>query len=196
MGYKKNALFTPNGARGWGKEEREVNDYYATDPQAMEMLLQKETFSKNVWECACGGGHLTRVLQSHGYNVKNTDIVNRGVPGMKILDFLQTTETNTMDIITNPPYKMGKEFVEHALEISTLFVKVAMFLKLTFLEGKERRKLFDTYPPKVIYVFSSRIPCAMNGDFSKYAGGVSSACAYAWFIWEKGFQGDPIIKWL
>ena len=65
-----------------------------------------------------------------------------------------------MDIITNPPYKIAKEFVEHALEVITEGHKVAMFLKLTFLESKKRRELFEKYPPKVIYVSSSRLQCA------------------------------------
>ena len=68
-----------------------------------------------------------------------------------------------------------------------------MLEKLQFLEGKSRKKFFLENPPKVVYVSSSRLNCAMNGDFDKYE---SSAIAYAWFVWEKGFKGDPIIKWI
>ncbi len=71
--------------------------------------------------------------------------------------------------------------------------KVAMFLKLQFLEGKQRRELFKKWPPKVVYVSSSRLHCAMNGDFEKYKK--SNAIAYAWYVWEKGFTGNPVIKW-
>ena len=70
--------------------------------------------------------------------------------------------------------------------------KVAMFLKLTFLEGKARREMFRVIPPKIVYVSSSRLKCAMNGDFEKPG---ESATAYAWYIWEKGYKGDTIIKW-
>ena len=70
--------------------------------------------------------------------------------------------------------------------------KVAMFLKLTFLEGQKRKAMFQKYPPKIVYVSSSRLNCAKDGDFEKYK---SSAIAYAWFVWEKGYQGDPVIKW-
>lgn len=100
------------------------------------------------------------------------------------------------DIITNPPYKYAKEFVEHALEISKDGTKIAMFLKLTFLEGKARKKMFEANPPKVVYVSSSRLQCAKNGDFEKYGKGVGTAVAYGWYVWEKGFKGDPIIKWV
>ena len=68
-----------------------------------------------------------------------------------------------------------------------------MFLKLTFLEGKSRRKFFKKYPPKKIYVCSGRIACAKNGDFKNQ---MSSAVAYAWFVWEKGYQGKPTIEWI
>ena len=82
--------------------------------------------------------------------------------------------------------------MEKALQIVQEGSKVAMFLKLTFLEGKARKELFQKYPPKTVYVSSSRIKCAMNGDFDSIG---SSATAYAWFIWEKGYDGDTIIKW-
>ena len=68
-----------------------------------------------------------------------------------------------------------------------------MFLKIQFLEGKARRELFRQHPPKVVYVSSSRLLCAPNGDFTNTNG---SAVAYAWFVWEKGFKGDTIIKWI
>ena len=76
--------------------------------------------------------------------------------------------------------------------------KCVMFLKLQFLEGKARRKLFEKYPPKYVYVFSARQRCAMNGNFTKYAneGDSHGAVAYCWYIWEKGFKGEPIIRWL
>lgn len=72
--------------------------------------------------------------------------------------------------------------------------KVAMFLKLQFLEGKARRELFRKWPPKTVYVSSSRLHCAMNGDFEKYAK--SNAIAYAWFVWVKGYTGDTVVKWI
>lgn len=193
-----NSIFKTIGASNHTDQEREKNDYYATDPKALEALLKHETFTPYVWECACGEGHLSEVLKNEGYQVRNTDIVDRGYPGTEIKDFLQITKEDIKhdfprDIITNPPYKYAKEFVEHALEISMYGTTVAMFLKLSFLEGKARRKLYEKYPPKKIYVFSQRVTCAKNGDFEN---AVSSAVAYAWFIWEKGYKGRPSIEWI
>lgn len=113
------------------------------------------------------GGHISDVLKGNGYTVHSTDLINRGYEGTVIEDFLKTTHINTMDIITNPPYKFAREFVEHALDISIQGIKIAMFLKLQFLEGKARRKLFDENPPRVIYVSSGRLLCAKNAEFEK-----------------------------
>ena len=151
-----------------------------------------------MWEPAAGGGHMVDVLKEYGYNVKASDIVDRGCPGVEIMDFLKVTKADidrdfSRDIITNPPYKYAREFVEHALELSMDGAKIAMFLKLQFLEGQARRELFKQHPPKTVYVSSGRLKCAPNGDFDKVQ---SSAVAYAWFVWEKGYTGRPKIKWI
>lgn len=188
------SLFVTLGASSHGNSEREELDYYATDPKAVDMLCDLETFSPMVWECACGEGHISRALEEHGYEVWSTDIVDRGCNN-DTFDFLEHTGEYGMDIVTNPPYKYAKEFVEHAIECVKDGHKVAMLLKIQFLEGKSRRELFDKYPPKTVYVSSGRINCCKNGDFSKEQRSNNSAQAYAWFIWEKGYSGDTIIKW-
>ena len=190
-----NSIYKTLGASNHTEKEREANDYYATEPKAVELLLEQEKFSPWVWECACGEGHISEVLKANGYNVFSSDLIDRGYEGTEVIDFLTATK-NELDIITNPPYKYAKEFVEHALNISPDGTKVAMFLKVQFLEGKERRKLFEKYPPKVIYVASGRLLCAKNGEFQRMKEGGGSAVAYAWFVWKKGFSGAPIIKWI
>ncbi len=191
----KPAVYVTIGASNHSVGERQEHDYYATEPKAVEILLDHETFFGKIWECACGEGHIGKVLEKRGYEVIGTDLVNRGGYGLnKSVDFLKTEERNLdIDIITNPPYKYAQEFVEKAIDVIAEEHKVAMFLKLTFLEGKSRRKMFDENPPKKVYVFSSRVNCAKNGEFNKYP---SSAVAYAWFIWEKGFKGKPTIEWV
>ncbi|MFR7629583.1 MAG: NAD(P)-dependent oxidoreductase [Lachnospira eligens] len=120
-------------------------NYYATEPHATELLLEKEKFSSNIWECACGG-HISDVLKGNGYTVHSTDLINRGYEGTVIEDFLKTTHINTMDIITNPPYKFAREFVEHALDISIQGIKIAMFLKLQFWKEKQEENCLTRIP--------------------------------------------------
>lgn len=125
----------------------------------------------------------------------STDLVDRGFgePGINFLEINDYVWDG--DIITNPPYKYGREFVEKSLQLVPKGNKVAMFLKLQFMEGKARKKLFLENPPKTIYVSSSRLMCAKNGQFDDMIAGGGSAVAYAWYVWEKGFNGTTQVKW-
>lgn len=99
----KKSVFTSLGASNHATEEREIHDYYATEPKALELLLKLETFSNNVWECACGGGHLSGVLLNAGYNVRSTDLIDRNY-AEELVDFLAIDNIKMWDgdIITNP----------------------------------------------------------------------------------------------
>lgn len=141
------STYTMLGASNHSDHEREDNDFYATDPKALELLLDLEEFDPFVWEPACGKGHLSEVLKKRGYIVRSTDLIDRGY-GTGNVDFLKTDSPFNGDIITNPPYKYAQEFVEHALSLIQEGNRVAMFLKLTFLETEGRAKLFGTAPPK------------------------------------------------
>lgn len=194
------STFVMLGASNHSEKEREKEDYYATDPHALEIFLEKLKqdnieLHNNIWECACGQGHLSKVLLNKGYNVYSTDKVNRGFGNEKI-DFLKEkcfeNDLET-DILTNPPYKYAKEFVEKSLEIQADGYYTIMFLKIQFLEGQARKEMFKKYPPKYVYVNSARQLCAMNGEFEKYK---ATALCYCWYIWEKGFAGEPTIRWI
>lgn len=189
------AVYSTLAASNHSIDERADNDYYCTPPKAVEELLKRESFNHYILEPAVGGGHIADVLKKNGHIVQTVDVVDRGYPDTKIQDFLTMTKEQlnfSPDIITNPPYSMATEFAEHALNISMDSVKVAMFLKIQFLESKKRYELFKKYPPKTVYVFVNRVNCGKNGVFGKE----SSAVCYAWFVWEKGFKGYPTIKWI
>ena len=196
---KEISTFVQLGASNHSEKEREGNDYYATDPNTLLLLLQRLEqdgikLHNRIWECACGEGHISEVLKSKGYDVVSTDLINRGY-GDDFFDFLkyESPYKLELDILTNPPYKYAKEFVEHALDVQKNGFYTIMLLKIQFLEGQARRKLFEKYPPEYVYVHSVRQICAMNGDFKKYN---SSAICYCWFIWRKGFYEEPTIRWI
>lgn len=195
LGNRKSKYITL-GASNHTDKEREINDFYATDPVAIDCLLDGGIeLSHNIWECACGQGHLSEALIAKGFEVKSTDVVDRGY-GTPGVDFLLCDTKFDGDILTNPPYKYALEFVLHGLDLVPVHHKVVMFLKLQFLEGKQRRRLFDTKQLKTIYVFSSRILCAKNALFKEMREAGGSAVAYAWYEFEKGYHGDPIVKWI
>lgn len=173
-------------------KEREKHDYYATHPIAIDCLVSEVQLNHNVWECACGGGHLSKRLEELGHEVYSTDLVDRGY-GVATMDFLEFTGTYSGDIVTNPPFKFFEEFLEKGLSILSSGNTLALLGKVQILEGQKRGKFFKVNPPKYVLVFSKRLPCAINGDFSNFSDGMQ---AYAWYVFEKGYQGQTILKWV
>jgi len=187
----KNAVYSNMAASVHSELDREKNDYYATDPAAVRMLLEMEEFSGPIWECACGEGHLSKVMIDYGYEVVSSDLIDRGYGTVQ--DFLDITNLETdMNIITNPPYHVLDAWIEKGLNILQTGKKMALFLPIRYLEGKGRKALYLSSPPETVYISSSRIQCAMNGDF---ANQTSNAVAYGWFVWTKGFNGTTSLKW-
>lgn len=140
------STFKTIGASNHCDHDRQAEDYYATEPLATDLLCDLEEFRGPILEPACGEGHISKQLIAHGYEVVSRDLVDRGYG--EVSDFLfMNTERWPGDIITNPPYAFAQEFVEQALKMIEPGRKVAMFLKLTFLEGKKRAELFNFAPP-------------------------------------------------
>lgn len=190
------AYSTTNGFANNREGNRQENDLYCTDPVAVELLMELEQWSRAIpiWECANGLGHLSNKLDELNYAVIRTDKYDYGIPNCNLLDFLLFKSSNPipMNILTNPPYKYANEFIEKGMEILAEGYKLALFLPIRYLEGKARKHLFTKYPPKTIYVSSSRIKCAINGNFDETK---SSAVCYCWMLWEKGWNGETILKW-
>ena len=166
---------------------REKNDFYATPEESTEKLLRVTTFRGNIYEPCCGQGHISKVLIKHGYKVFSSDLVDRGY-GTPRIDFLMETQKHD-NIVTNPPFKNAMEVAERALELSRY--KVALLLKLSFLEGVARRNFFKRYPPEKVWVFSQRQALMKNGE--PQSGGM---LALAWFVWSKGNIESPTIGWV
>lgn len=165
----RRSTFATLGASSHADHDREINDFYVTDPKAAVVLLEVEPELTDIWEPACGAGHLAMVFAQYNRLAAASDLIDRGY-GKPNVDFLQCNYHHDGDVVTNPPFRYAMEFVQKALELIPYRRKVAMFLRIQFLEGKARRKFFDEYPPQTVYIFNSRIKCAMNGDFEATKG--------------------------
>jgi predicted RNA methylase len=185
----KNSVFSLIGASNHSEKNRMEEDFYSTPEKATIELLKREIFEGNILEPACGTGAISKVLEKQISNtIISKELIDRGY-GEVGVDFLQSTETYD-NVITNPPFKISQDFVEKALEVSKN--KVAMLMRLQFLEGKKRKQLFDKNPPSRVYVFSYRLPY-MRGDSIQPE---TSAMCLCWFVWDKNYIGDTIIKWI
>ena len=181
--------------------ERVQDDYYATPYQATEMLLDEVKFYGNFLEPCVGGGHIVDVIKRYYPDecVYGVDLVDRGYPNTLVADFLKHDFLGQKfdNVVTNPPFSLAQEFLEKSMEVVNDGGKIAMFLKIQFLEGAKRREMFKKYPPKYIYVFVKRQAPWNNGSPVDEKGkSWSSTMCFAWFVWEKGFTGEPIVRWL
>jgi len=179
-----------NPARG-----RAENDFYATHTDSTKALLEVEEIIYPALEPACGEGHISKLLDG---DVTSSDLIDRGY-GNVGFDFLK--DVNFFDreyqtVITNPPFNLFQEFVEKALGLAQK--KVIMFGKLQALEGQKRATFLQTTPLKTVYVFKKRQQPMRNGkEFDEKTGKkMSNTMAFAWYVWEKGYNGEPVIRWI
>jgi hypothetical protein len=167
------------------------DDLYETPPEAVHALLKAEQITGTVWEPACGPGSIVGVLRSAGYRVFATDLVDYGCPDSEArCDFLMERHPSfaISAIVTNPPFKLAREFVTHALTLQV--PKVCMLLRLAFLESESRRAILDCGLLARVHVFRNRLPMMHRaGRGTQVAKTDSSAMAFAWFVWELGHEG-------
>lgn len=168
---------------------RADNDFYPTPPQVTRDILEREKFEGNIWEPACGDGSMSKEIIRAGYSVHSSDLIDRGY-GTAPLNFLLHDVTFD-NIVTNPPFNLITQFAYHALMYSRR--KVVFLAKLAFLETIERKSLFENTPLARVYVYSKRIRLDKNIVSGKTNGGM---IAFAWFVWEHGYSGEPVLRWI
>lgn len=197
----RNSIFKTLGASNHTDQERESNDFYATDSIAIDRLKAKFDIPHNVWEPCCGRGDLSERLREFGHDIYSTDIIDRGY-GDEIKDFFAFDKApsalgSSFCILTNPPYKFACDVVRHSLRLLPIGCYSIMFLKTTFLEGKKRYdELFSKTPPKYVFQFIGRVLCAKNGEFEYMREHGGSAVSYCFMIWQNGYNGTTTIDWI
>lgn len=175
------------------KRDRPANDFYETPQIAVEKLLEKESFEGSIWDPASGHGAICLVLAKKlgGNRVLASDVSEDPLTfGQKGVDFLWSY--NQVDnIVVNPPFKLSKEFTLKALQLAKH--KVALFTKLQFLEGLNRREeIFKMHPPSRVWVFVNRLSCPDGISTVSRNGGM---LAFAWFVWENDTKGT-VVDWI
>jgi hypothetical protein len=183
--YNLNGGFKPTTKR---RADLDGPDFYPTPAWATFALMDNERFKGDVWECACGDGAMSNVIEQSGLRVTSSDLYNRGF-GEAGHDFL-TTKRRSTNIITNPPFHSAEGFVASGLQSAQR--KFALLMRLAFLEGANRANtIFHRAPPSRVWVFSERITFYMKG--AQVAG--SGTTAYAWFVWDKDHAGPTELAW-
>jgi len=165
------------------------SDFFPTPEWATHALIENEKFSGEIWECACGDGAMSKVLEQTGQRVISSDLFDRGF-GEVGVDFLESNRS-VPNIVTNPPYNSAEGFVAAGLRQAKR--KFALLLRLAFLEGaNRRRRIFSVNPPNRIWVFSERITFYPKNATRAGTG----TTAYAWFVWDKNSPARTEVKWI
>lgn len=196
----KASIWKTLGASNHTDKERQKEDFYATDRIAIDKLAKAFVIPHNVYEPCCGAGDLSKRLEQLGHNVVSTDLVDRGY-GEGGVDFFfvdkMPFDEKDCCILTNPPYKMHLEMIEHSLQILPEGQPCIMLLKTTALEGKSRHEmLYRKGYLECIYQFAERLLCAKNGDFEAMRKIGGSSVSYAWYVFRKGAEQPPKIYWI
>jgi hypothetical protein len=163
-------------------------DFFPTPAWATFALVDNEKLEGDIWECACGDGAMSRVMEQTGANVFSSDLYERGY-GESGINFLCATRSAD-NIITNPPYNCAEGFVESGVRQARR--KFALLLRLAFLEGANRANtIFARTPPSRVWVFSERI--TFYPALAERKG--SGTTAYAWFVWDKDAPSGTELRW-
>lgn len=188
-------------AGGNSSSKREENDFYATNPETLKLFLYEfwkdNSFEGDILEPACGQGHISKTLKEMlpSFNVISTDLIDRGY-GQGGVNFLTHDYGRTFNtVITNPPFSLAKEFIEKGLEIADKYV--IMLCKIQLLEGLKRKDMFLNTPLKYVYVHTTRQATWKEGRPTDNKGKKwATTMCLAWFVWDKEYEGEPIIRWI
>ncbi|HXO68656.1 MAG TPA: hypothetical protein VN838_06815 [Bradyrhizobium sp.] len=144
----------------------------------------------------CGEGNIPKTFQAAGFNQAwGSDIADRGY-GV-VHDFLSDGYPFEPPdwICTNPPYQDAQRVIDKAL---TICDRVAVFVRLSFLEGQKRRAWFEAGCLSRVLVCSSRVLCPPKAMISavpqkeKPAG----AIAYCWCLFDRNEACAPTLEWI
>ena len=184
-------------------DKRISDDFYPTaQPEAIRALLHREhdrlAGVKFIWEPAVGAGDMAREIESHGFSVIGSDVVDRGWPNTILRSYFSFPIAYARTIITNPPYDQinardGKgAWLRHTLDLPG--VRYAAFL-LSWDWPAARQNglgaLLDARPFSYCYLMRWKL------DFT---GQGSPPQRNAWFVWDMDNPpppgGDPGFRWL
>ena len=163
--------------------ERVKDDFYATPPESTVAILKEVALKGSIWEPACGQGHMSEVIKEFypDSKVYSTDLVDRGY-AEDIVNFLDYDGEKFDNIITNPPFKLTLEFIEHSLQQTVEDGFVIMLLRLNFFETKARKPFFERHMPKYAFVHHKRVSFTEDGK--------RDSVAYMHCVWQKGYYPD------
>jgi hypothetical protein len=168
------------------------DDLHETPRPVVEALLRIQKIPHVIWEPACGPGSIVKCLRDHGHEVIASDLVDYQCPNSQSrIDFLMERRApdNCECVLTNPPFKLARQFAEHATDLCPL---VYMFLRFAFYESECRSDLLENRGLSNVYCFRRRVPMMHRQDWTGKKAG--SGIAFGWFVWRRGYTGKTQLE--
>jgi hypothetical protein len=191
----------PNGQSITGRKKNIKYDLYETPKEATQKILNALIDDKilnpstdEIYECCSGCGAITNVLDDYYLTFKASDIQTEDyIVGEKGVDVYKLPDKCCKFVLTNPPYDlMTKDnMLNEFLRIST--DKVVLLLNIFFLSSEKRKELLKNSPLRYVYIHSDRLTMFPYGEAKPDNGGTKM---FAWYLFEHGYEGEPIIRWL
>lgn len=170
------------------KEDRPKNDFYCT-PFSLTWALAKKHKLYDVWEPACGQGSIVKPLTNLNIKVNSSDIDPAFDPTGHSRQFFEFTESLSDTVISNPPFSLWDLFVFHAKMLECK--RIIYIGKTDYFSADGRSKSGIWNDLKYVEIFNRKVdyqtPYREDGFF--HVGAMTSA----WFIWEQGYTGKPMI---
>jgi len=182
------------------KKSEDKFDLYETPSWSTDLMIKRLiedgvlNITENITECCCGAGAISKVLETNGFKVQSSDIqIEDFIYGEKGIDVHNIKDKSREIIITNPPYNLMTKgnMLDEFLRISNN--KVILLLNIYYLSSKDRYKLLHNSPLKYVYIHSDRVTMFPYGEEKPKSTGTKM---FAWFVWEQGYDGEPIIRWI
>ncbi len=174
--------------------EREANDWYVEPEWCSLRLFEEEQFSGPVVDPACGRGSIVISALKSGLVAAGSDLVDRGWDSTATPQDFLLSECAYTNIVTNPPFGIAEKFLEHALRLTER--KVAMLLPASWVQGDKRSRMLASTPLRRVWFIAPR-PSMPPGHIlaagNKPGNGTTD---YAWFVWLRGYDGHPDVRWL
>lgn len=166
--------------------ERKERDLYETPEWAtLALLPHLPRQPAAIWEPAAASGKMVRPLETSGAYVLGSDISE----GYDFLASVLPAGSHWDAIITNPPYELATEFVDHALGLMAPQGLVAMLLRTDFDHAKTRAQFFGGFPH-----FAKKVVLMKRIKWFEDSKG-SPSFNHAWFIWDWKHSGPPALAY-
>lgn len=173
--------------------KRDDHDWYVEPSWCSERLFLIEPFEGRIWDPAAGQGRIPTAAQALGHEVTASDIVDRGCADY-VGDFLTSRKARAPNIVSNPPFGIAEKFVAHALDLAER--KVAMLLTANWVQGDRRSRWLETTPLRRVWFISPRPSMPPGRGLAKGQKVGNGTTDYAWFVWQRGYDGRPEVRWL